>query len=75
MPVFDDYKVARKAAEIAAHDTCLDIAIRKVREYGKVRFAVSFACRNDSDYARAEIVRPEDGACGPSRWHHGLIET
>ena len=60
MTTFDSYHKARQAAEIAAHETCLDIAIRKVKEYGRVRYSISFAARNDSDYTRAEIVRPEN---------------
>ena len=36
-----------------------DVAIRKVKEFGtNIRYNVGFASRNDSDYAMAEIVRP-----------------
>jgi len=38
----------------------LDVAIRCVKEYGQDGYNVTFAAKNDSDYARAEIVRPGD---------------
>jgi len=56
--VFDTWKEAHNAAKEKATRYNLDVAIRKVKEYGKIRFVVSFACRNDSDYARAEIITP-----------------
>lgn len=58
--VFDCYHAAHKRAIALARATNLDVAIRRVREYGRERLAVSLACVNDSDYARAEIVRPSD---------------
>jgi hypothetical protein len=38
----------------------LDVALRAVKEYGRKGFVFHLASRNDSDYARAEIVRPTD---------------
>ena len=54
---FDDWKPARVEAEALAKRTGLDVAIRKVNEYGRTRFSVRFAAVQDSDYARAEIVK------------------
>jgi hypothetical protein len=54
-----DWKEARQAAQSQANKYGLDVAIRGVREYGKLGYNVSFASRNDSDYARAEIVTPD----------------
>ena len=55
-----DYHLARQAAEQRAAFTGLDVAIRKVKEYGIVRYTINFASRNDSDYDMAEIVQPTD---------------
>ena len=60
MPRFIDYHEAHAHAAKRATDTGLPVAIRACKEYGKPGFNVSFASRNDSDYARAEIVRPGD---------------
>ena len=54
--VFYNYRVAFNHAKIKARESGLDVAIRKVNEFGKIKFAVSFACKMDSDYAKAEIV-------------------
>jgi hypothetical protein len=51
---------ARTAALAKAHRLNLDVAIRRVKEYGRDGFNVTLACRMDSDYARAEIVKPTD---------------
>lgn len=59
--MFTDYHAARAAAQVKADATGLDVAIRACREYGRKVFNVSFACRNDSGYNRAEIVRPARG--------------
>lgn len=56
--IFEKWTDARICAERKAERTRLDVAVRKVREYGKVLYAVSLASRNDSDYTLAEIVRP-----------------
>ena len=58
MSVYDTWQEAHEEALYHATANNADVAIRKVKEYGKVRFVLSFACINDSDYARAEIVRP-----------------
>lgn len=58
---FTDWKDAHKEAEQLANHCKCDVAIRKVKEYGKVGFNVTLASRNDSDYALAEIVKPSEG--------------
>jgi len=58
---FTDWKAAHAMATARARATGLDVAIRKVKEFGKTGYNVSFAAWNDSDYALAEIVR-SDGA-------------
>lgn len=60
---FATWEKAHTEAQQRANTTGLDVAIRKVREFGCVGFNVAFASRNDSDYARAEIVKPEK-PCG-----------
>lgn len=50
----------REAAIEKAQGSGLNVAIRKVKEFGKVRFNVSFACHMDSDYFLAEIVTLSD---------------
>ena len=60
MTTYTQWREARQAALCKAHDGNLPVAIRKIKEYGHVRFAVSFAARMDSDFSRAEIVYPED---------------
>jgi hypothetical protein len=57
---FETWQEAHAEAAALATRTKLDVAIRAVREYGKLGFNVGFASKNDSDYARAEIVRPGD---------------
>lgn len=52
------WKEAHIEAATLANRHKLDVAIRAVKEYGKLGYNVSFASVNDSDYARAEIVRP-----------------
>lgn len=56
---FLNWHEARNHAQARANRDRLDVAIRGVREYGHDGYNVSLASRNDSDYARAEIVRPE----------------
>lgn len=58
---FESYVDARKHAEWKAGESGFDVAIRRVREYGRDGFNVSFAARMDSDYARAEIVNAPSG--------------
>lgn len=55
-----NYKDAHQAAVELARLTRCDVAIRWVKEFGKDGFNVSLASKNDSDYARAEIVKPMD---------------
>lgn len=55
---FINYHDAYDAAQSRAKQYNMDVAIRKVKEYGKLGYNVSFASRNDSDYALAEIVTP-----------------
>lgn len=55
---FESYQDARNYAEWRANESGFDIALRRVKEYGREGFNVSFAARMDSDYARAEIIRP-----------------
>ena len=55
---FPDWNQAHAEAQKLANQTGLNVAIRRVREYGKEKFNVNFASGNDSDYARAEIVKP-----------------
>lgn len=58
---FSDWKDAHDEATKLANHVKLDVAIRKVKEYGKVGYNVTLASRNDSDYALAEIVKPSEG--------------
>lgn len=58
MERFADWKQAHTYAVDMANTHKIDVAIRATREYGKLGYNVSFASRNDSDYAVAEIVRP-----------------
>jgi hypothetical protein len=57
---FTDWRSARAFAIQRARSLHLDMAIRAVKEYGRKAYNVTIACRNDSDYARAEIVTPRD---------------
>ncbi len=57
---FIDWKDAHTYAQNQANTTGNDVAIRKVKEYGKTGYNVGFACVNDSDYALAEIVTPDN---------------
>ena len=59
---FTDWKEAHTAAVAYANDMKMDVALRKVKEFGKVGFNINIASRNDSDYATAEIVKPGDPA-------------
>ena len=60
MQTFTDWKEAHTFAVRYARQLHMDVALRKVRHYGKPLFAVTLASRNDSDYVMAEIVRPGD---------------
>ena len=60
---FTDYRDAAKEARTLANATGHDVAIRAVREYGTPGYNVKFASPNDSDYALAEIVRPDQSDC------------
>lgn len=57
---FSDYDEARRNAGGVAKRSNMDVAIRATKEYGKLGFNVGYASKNDSDYARAEIVKPTD---------------
>ena len=56
---YENYEDAHRYATLRANETGLDVAIRRVREYGRDGYNVTFAARMDSDYARAEIIRPD----------------
>ena len=58
--LFTNYHDAARAARKQATGHGLDVAIRKIKSFGTTQYAVSFASVNDSDYARAEIVRPNE---------------
>ena len=55
---FDDYQQAFEAATQRANQARIDVAIRKHGEFGRTVYSVNYACVNDSDYGRYEIVRP-----------------
>lgn len=55
---FTDYFQATAHARRLATHTNQDVAVRRVPEFGKDGFNVSFAAWNDSDYALAEIIHP-----------------
>ena len=57
---FAEWKDARNYALKTTHESGLDMAIRRANKHDKPGFIVTYACRMDSDYARAEIVRPTD---------------
>ena len=59
MNSYRDYDDAVIEAATRATRDGLDVAIRKCKEYGRIVFNVSYASRNDSDYARAEIITPQ----------------
>jgi hypothetical protein len=54
------WEKAHAAAARVARDLNLDVALRRVKVYGREQFSVHLASRMDSDYAWAEIVRPGD---------------
>jgi hypothetical protein len=58
MNEFNNYDDALEFAQKSANTLQLDIAIRKVKSFGKVVYRTNFASKNDSDYATAEIVKP-----------------
>lgn len=60
MTAFKNWHDAHQFAIQQARKLGVDHAVRAVTWYGESKFAVSIACRNDSDYARAEIVKPTD---------------
>ena len=55
---FTNYHEAYEYARQKATRLNLDVVIRGVKEYGRMGYNVSGACKNDSDYARYEIVKP-----------------
>ena len=58
MERYTDYLEARKAAILKADRSNFDVAIRKVKEYGKIGYNLSFAAKMDSDYYLTEIIKP-----------------
>ena len=60
---YTDYTAAYEYARAQADRLGLDMAIRRVREYGRDGFNVGIARRQDSDDARAEIVGPGMPSC------------
>jgi len=54
-----EYSAAAAYAREQANFTKQNVAIRRVKEFGIAGYNVSFACKNDSDYALAEIVYPD----------------
>ena len=58
MGEFNDWADAHRYAIDLANQVNLDVAILKVRWDSRTFYSVSFASRNDSDYANAEIVTP-----------------
>ena len=60
MEHYQTWEDAHKAALRLAKECNLDTRIRKASKYDVPGFTVGFACKNDSDYAMAEIVRPSD---------------
>jgi hypothetical protein len=65
MTMFDDWKEAHAAAQTMANDCQHDVAIRKIRPFGKIQYRVGFASENDNNYALDEIVKPSGvlGTC------------
>ena len=57
---FAEYLPAAECARRLVKDTGSDVAIRRVKEFSRDGYTVALACRMDSDYTLAEIVRPED---------------
>lgn len=55
---YSNYIDARKVALDAAHRLNTPIALRLVREYGKLVYVVSIYCVNDSN--RCEVIKPTD---------------
>ena len=55
---YDQWVLARQAAIEKANRLGLDVAIRYVKEFGRRGYNVAVASKMDSDYVRAEIVRP-----------------
>lgn len=56
---FSDYNEARATAQTRANSRGIPMAIRKASKYDKPGYIVSSASSNDSDFAVAEIVRPD----------------
>jgi len=57
---YSTWKEAHDAAVRKARLLGCDVAIRGVKEYGRLGYNINIASRNDSDYAKAEIVTPRD---------------
>lgn len=58
MTRFHSYEQAKIHAQSLADMTKLDVAIRRQVEFCEDGYNVSFAAKNDSDYALAEIIKP-----------------
>ncbi len=55
-----DYLEAKRLARSLATRTGCDVAIRRVKVFGAATYAISSACKMDSDYALAEIVSAQN---------------
>ena len=53
-----NWRTANEVAQKLADETGLNVALRRVREFGRIRYIVSFASNDGSDLARAEIITP-----------------
>ena len=53
-----NWRTANEAAQTLACKTGLNVALRRVKEFGRIRYIVSFASNDGSDLARAEIIKP-----------------
>lgn len=72
---FERYQDALDHAQWKANESRFDIAIRRVKEFGRDGYNVGFAAGMDSDYAKAEIVRPETAATGRGASEQGAATT
>ena len=57
---FNQWIDAHAHAVRLARKLNLNVAIRFVKEFGKYGYNVGLASINDSDYAKAQIVKPSD---------------
>ena len=60
---FENYEEARIAAQDHANQTGLLLRLRKIREFGRVGYAIGFVPHQDKQFGRdseGELVRPEN---------------